>query len=65
MLRGKSVVEDSDTLLAKGLIPIIDLAHCGMNNQDKTQTLCYYFNNFRFNFSNVIFRNDKIKKMFL
>ncbi|KAL5282392.1 hypothetical protein ACFFRR_005514 [Megaselia abdita] len=29
MLRGKSVVEDSDTLLAKGLIPIIDLAHCG------------------------------------
>lgn len=31
MLRGKSVIEDSDTLLAKGLIPIIDLAHCGMN----------------------------------
>uniref|UniRef100_T1GA70 Uncharacterized protein n=1 Tax=Megaselia scalaris TaxID=36166 RepID=T1GA70_MEGSC len=29
MLRGKSVIEDSDTLLAKGLIPIIDLAHCG------------------------------------
>lgn len=55
MLRGKSVVEDADTLLAKGLIPIIDLAHCGMNNRDKIQTLCYNLNNFRF-FSNFILK---------
>lgn len=50
MLRGKSVVEDADTLLAKGLIPIIDLAHCGMNNQDKTKhyviTLIFFASNF-------------------
>lgn len=64
MLRGKSAMEDSDTLLAKGLIPIIDLAHCGMNNQDKTQTLCYNFNNFGFNFL-ILYLCDKIKKTLL